>query len=95
MRLNPFVLLVVLSVACPGKPRPPAPPLVVEQVHRCLTEPPPEPPGVHFSGPSEGCPPQFDACLAPADAATLETFIRDLRRWADQAWLACRPEETP
>lgn len=77
----------------PAVPRPP--PLVIER-RACLAEPPPEPaPGVVWEACAD---PAWAACLSRESAVLVLTYLRDLTRYARDAYDLCGPEpekETP
>lgn len=71
---------------CPTAPAPiPRTPVVVEQ-RACLAEPPPDPAPLTF----DACPgSEFVACLTRESSLALVAYLRDLRRYASDAWIAC------
>lgn len=83
------VFLVATAVpSCTHGPKP----IHVETMRtQCIDQPPPEPPseGGQISGPDQGCPAQFAACLDDGTLATVTTYLADLRRYAQQVWIAC------
>ena len=92
-----LVLLVLVSTGCCRSSNPA--PVVVPKLERCLLQPPPTPPTtIHLSGPDDGCPAGWEACLDPASAGSLALYLDALQKWARDAMLACGPldkEPTP
>ena len=56
----------------------------------CLSTPPPVLVAtIHLAGPEQGCPPEWAGCVSAEDGARLETHLRELSRYARDAWTLC------
>lgn len=83
-------ILVAFLASCALLP--PAPePDAARPDRICLTERPPEKRTFYVAGVDDGCPAEFEGCLGPLDAAAVLAELRELRRYARQAWLKCGP----
>lgn len=84
--------LALAALGCGSSPPPLArrPDIVVER-RACLSEAPPEPrPGVIWEACTD---PAWAACLSRESALAVLAYLRDLRRYADDAWTTCGPLE--
>lgn len=83
-----LTLSVLASTACWRRPLP-LPALPADGP--CLREPPPAPPGIYVSGPTEGCEPVWTGCLDHSNATRLAQHLAASQRWESEAWLRCGP----
>lgn len=55
----------------------------------CVREAPPQPNPVAFVT-GGACPPAFEACLSREGALRLEAYLRQIRTYANDAWVQCK-----
>jgi hypothetical protein len=48
---------------------------------------------MEIAGPDEGCPEAFEVCLDLENAGKLVRHLAAQKRWAEQAWEACKEEK--
>lgn len=66
---------------------------VVTEMRGCVTAPPPaRPHNIAIEAPDAACMKEWEFCMTTTEAGKLWTYIQDLERWANSAWINCQGE---
>lgn len=85
-------VVALLAGVLGGCRRPePARPTVIIERRACLAKEPPVPVEPVVAGKGQGCPPPFIACMKRQPLIDLVIYLREVRRYARDAFTSCGP----